>query len=168
MVSGITFAEVLDQEMAGFLPSGPVSARKPVPPPPYRLLPPNPLLFSRPLRQFRATTYDSMFSYTVGAAPITRAAVTPPTPPRRPRRLTLRERRAVDELVTLGADLAFDFTDRELRSAYRTLARRYHPDRHPTSNETEKAQLARVFAGLNENHRLLAALADAPTATVRP
>jgi hypothetical protein len=153
MLSGVTFAEVLAQEMAGFLPRGPVSAPKPPPPPIYRFVPPNPFLYTKPLLHFRASAYGSI-ARPADASRLT-VPVMPTLPPRRPRRLTKRQRRALDELVGLGADLHADFTDRELRSAYRTLARRYHPDRHPASSETEKARFARVFADLNENHRRL-------------
>ena len=47
---------------------------------------------------------------------------------------------------------------------YRLLARRYHPDRHPASNDVEKSRLARVFADLNDDHRSLLAALDALSA----
>jgi len=78
-----------------------------------------------------------------------------PVPVRRPRQLTVRQQLALRELVALGADLGSDFTATELRGAYWRLARRYHPDRHPTSPAAEKARLAGVFAGLSESHRRL-------------
>ena len=85
--------------------------------------------------------------------------------PRGPRdghvRLTERQQRAFHVLVVLGADLRSDFTADGLRSAYRSLARRYHPDRHPDSSQADKARLARVFADLNEYHSwLLSALIE--------
>ncbi|MEP7310829.1 MAG: DnaJ domain-containing protein [Acidobacteriota bacterium] len=61
----------------------------------------------------------------------------------------------MDSLVALGAHLDASFTARQLRSAFRTLARRYHPDRHPSTSDAERARLARVFAELNDNHRRL-------------
>jgi DnaJ-class molecular chaperone len=65
------------------------------------------------------------------------------------------------EFIGLGATLGSDFTAHELRSAYRTLARRYHPDRHPASSEIEKARLARAFAEMSGSHRhLLTALRE--------
>jgi hypothetical protein len=158
MSAGATFRDALEQEMAGYRPRGPVSAPTPPPPPSYRL--PHPLLFARPLLQFGTAAYRPA-GISLVAGPFQ------PTPsPRPPRQLTVRQQRAVDELVLLGAELDGDFTARQLRSAYRALARQYHPDRHPSSSLTEKARLARVFASLNENHRcLLAELVEpgAPT-----
>ncbi len=160
MSGGATFAEVLEQELVGFQPqvlgSGPALSQ----PPTYR--PPHPLLFSKPLHQFRLTAYGPT------AHPTSDSRVSRPmgltVPSRAPRPLTARQRRALDELIALGAGLASDFTERELRSAYRTLARRYHPDRYPSSGLVEKARLARVFADLNENHRrLLDALREPAT-----
>ncbi len=54
-----------------------------------------------------------------------------------------------------GATLTVDFTDGELRSAFRALARCYHPDRHPESGALEQARLSRVFAGLADAYRHL-------------
>jgi hypothetical protein len=158
MLGGVTFAEVLAQEMAGFLPRGPVSAPKP--PPTYGFVPPHPFLFSKPILQFRAPAYSSMGTRTSSVSYVPPPVVMPPLVPRKPRKLTVRQRRALNELVALGANLGSDFTARELRSAYRTLARQYHPDRHPASTEIEKARLARMFADVNENHRRLVVLLD--------
>jgi len=155
MSGGATFAEVLEQELAGFQPRGPVSAPAP-PPPTYRA--PHPLLFARPYVAFSATTYGPIatqdFMPSMVEAATTRRPVKPSVPPP-PRRLSPSQRRALDGLVALGANLDANFTARELRSAYRTLARRYHPDRHPSSSDPERARLARVFAELNDNHRRL-------------
>jgi hypothetical protein len=74
--------------------------------------------------------------------------------PRRP--LAIPQQRALVELVTLGATLREDFTAGELRSAFRALARRYHPDRHATSDQTQREQLARQFARVHDAYRLLA------------
>jgi preprotein translocase subunit Sec63 len=72
--------------------------------------------------------------------------VTPP-PPRRPKRsLSARHLQALDALVGLGARIAADFTNDELRRAFRGLALRYHPDRHPTTDDGEKARLSGLFA----------------------
>lgn len=70
-----------------------------------------------------------------------------PVPRPRPRRTLLpHQQRALDELVGLGANLPRDFTGAELRSAFRALAREYHPDRHPGSGEFERDRLAALFA----------------------
>jgi hypothetical protein len=74
----------------------------------------------------------------------------------RPRRtLTPRQHDALRALWGLGARLGADFTEPELRSAYKSLARRYHPDSHPDGSEAEVARLARIFANLTDCYRLL-------------
>ena len=154
----MAFAEVLEQELASFQSFRPIAEPPPVFPP----RPPHPFLFAAPQRQFGATAYR--MGPGRGPTSLDTRPVTPQPPPRpRPRRaLTARQERALVELVALGADLRADFSLRELRSAYRTLARRYHPDRHPASGEAEKARLAKVFGELNDNHRrLLAVVASA-------
>ena len=58
-----------------------------------------------------------------------------------------------------------DFTERELRSAFRMLARQFHPDRHPAISRSEQARLSTSFADLRANYeRLLLAVAPARTA----
>jgi hypothetical protein len=75
------------------------------------------------------------------------------------RALTAREQEALDHLVALGARLGADFTARELRSAFRELARRYHPDRHPAGSTAEIADVTRVFATMSAHYQsLLAAI----------
>ena len=88
------------------------------------------------------------------------------TPPRPARMLTPNQRVALDALVALGADLQSDFTAHELRSAFRALALRYHPDRHPTSREAERTRLARLFADAQTYHRLLLSALE-PSAPTR-
>ena len=61
-------------------------------------------------------------------------------------RLTSLERQTLDDAPTLDA----------LRRAYRKLARRYHPDRHPASSLAERERLARLFAEATEHYRLAA------------
>jgi hypothetical protein len=72
------------------------------------------------------------------------------------RRLTLRQQRALDELNALGANLRADFTPGELRTVFRTLARRYHPDSHPAATRAEASRLSRVFADVTTSYRCLA------------
>jgi hypothetical protein len=76
------------------------------------------------------------------------------------RELTLRQQRALDELIALGAELTADFTAATLRRAFRVLARRYHPDRHPDCTPVDHARLSRLFAGLTDNYRCLLKLID--------
>jgi DnaJ-class molecular chaperone len=70
--------------------------------------------------------------------------------------LSSREQRALDDLIALGAELPADFTFDELRSAFRTLARRYHPDRHAGCRAEDKARLAHLFARTRDAYRTLA------------
>jgi hypothetical protein len=71
------------------------------------------------------------------------------------RTLTTRQQQALETFGWLGADLAPDFSAGQLRRAFRALARRYHPDRHPRVSDAERARLARTFAELCDCHRLL-------------
>ena len=77
--------------------------------------------------------------------PLTAARPVSVEPPR-PRHLTSLERQALD-----GAR-----TPDELRRAYRTLARRYHPDRHHGCSPAERERLAHLFAEATEYYRMLA------------
>lgn len=72
-------------------------------------------------------------------------------------RLTAPERRALEALNNLGADLGDSLSPRTLRRAFRRLARRYHPDRHPGSSTAEHERLARVFVEATEHYRVLVA-----------
>jgi hypothetical protein len=75
---------------------------------------------------------------------------------RRRRALGAPGRRALDQLRRCGAiDLGEDFTTDELRRAYRVLAKRYHPDRHPGATELERARLAEAFAEVTSAYRHL-------------
>jgi DnaJ-class molecular chaperone len=66
-----------------------------------------------------------------------------------------RAQSALDRLNALGACLTPDFSAWELRQAFRTLARRYHPDRHPASNGLERARLSQQFIQLHNAYREL-------------
>jgi hypothetical protein len=63
---------------------------------------------------------------------------------------------AVDRLRRLGATrLPIDCSDGDIRSAYRALARRYHPDAHPQATARDRANYARLFAEVSDAYRLL-------------
>ena len=85
------------------------------------------------------------------------AAPRPAPAPRKPaRRLTDAQRRALETLRAAGAtDLTADFSEAELKSAYRALARRFHPDRHPLADAPERARLARTFSSMSDAYREL-------------
>jgi hypothetical protein len=71
------------------------------------------------------------------------------------RHLTRAQRQAVEEMASLGVCLTADFSDDEVRGAYRQLARRYHPDRHPACSEGEKARLGALFARAHASYQVL-------------
>jgi hypothetical protein len=83
-----------------------------------------------------------------------------------PRILMAREGRALRELIALGADLQPGFTAADLRSAFRILARLYHPDRHPEADAEKHARLARTFSEVAEHHRCLLAVVE-PVGSIR-
>jgi hypothetical protein len=104
--------------------------------------------------------------------PAARRAYLPPTlgffpfevrTPRRIRMLSPRQERAFGQFVRLGAPIGRNFTDAELRSAFRMLARDYHPDRHPHSSDPEKSRLSVLFQELMDayEHLQTAAMAAA-------
>ena len=65
------------------------------------------------------------------------------------------EQRALDYLVGLGANLGSDLTMTELRSAFRALAREYHPDRHPDSSPQQRERLAALLRRLRQAYEHL-------------
>lgn len=72
------------------------------------------------------------------------------------RRLTPQQQAALDALRAMGADsLTPDFTDAEIKSAFRALVRTFHPDRHPGSSDAERALLSRRFAAVCDAYRTL-------------
>ncbi len=74
---------------------------------------------------------------------------------RAPRVLKPAEDTALNTLVRLGASLDRAFTARELRSAFRELAHRYHPDRHPHASDNERLRLGATFAELTSAYGVL-------------
>ena len=126
MRDGASFAELLDAHLGC----------TPVPPPAVRVWSDRSLTaplfaFDLPLTTARRAA--------VPAAPV---AVEPPP---LPVELTALERQGLDDAATVDA----------LRRAYRTLARRYHPDRHPGRSIAEGQQLARLFAEATDRYRQL-------------
>jgi DnaJ-class molecular chaperone len=75
--------------------------------------------------------------------------------------LSSSQQRALDRLITLGATIDGSFTADELRSAFRALARQYHPDRHPMATAAQRAQLSSVFTELRQAYEDLQAAAPA-------
>ena len=75
--------------------------------------------------------------------------------PRRRHPLTRRQREAVDVFRTLGVDIPADFTPEELRTAFRTLARRFHPDRHPGCSDADRVLLCSLFGHARDAYRVL-------------
>ena len=140
MRGGTTFAAVLEETLEAFPPEPGAEG----PSPRLGHAPPHPFLFGPQCAHL--TPRPS------GAAIEAR--------PRR--RLTVGQQHALDALVRLGAKLGPNFTAGELRSAFRTLARRYHPDRHPVASQFERVRLSRQFTDLTSNHQqLLTALEPA-------
>jgi hypothetical protein len=73
-----------------------------------------------------------------------------------PRPLTPAQRVALDHLREAGAaNLDRSFTPDTLKQAFRQLALRYHPDRHPGCSEHERRRLAATFAGVHDAYRTL-------------
>jgi hypothetical protein len=120
---------------------------------------PHPFLFVEPRFFFNATAYAALAG-APGAPWHADSSVPAPQLPRPSRGLAAGQVRALGELVGLGADLRPDFTAGELRSAFRALARRYHPDSHPGIDAAAKVRLAGLFTDLTENYRRLLALIE--------
>ena len=75
------------------------------------------------------------------------------------RMLSPRQRDALNQLIGLGAKLDADFTMQELRSAFRALARAYHPDRYPDTRPGQRAHLSTLFVTLRNAYDALKAAA---------
>jgi len=89
-------------------------------------------------------------------------AAAPPRPAAPRRRLTAMQWRSLDTFNRLGASLPVDFSAGDLRSAFRLLARRYHPDRHPGATAPDRQRLAQQFTSLRTSYEaLLTALESA-------
>ena len=89
-----------------------------------------------------------LFAFDLPLTTATRPAHVQPALPAQPppaARLTSSELQTMADARTLDA----------LRNAYRTLARRYHPDRHPGCSPADRARLARLFAEATDAYRSL-------------
>ena len=149
MARGVSFAEVLDEKVAGHRKAEPA----PAPHVPFT-----------PTIGFYFDTGTVAPEVRARATARARAAAPPPRAaagPRPPRTLTASERQALETLVGLGAAIDADFTAETLRSAFRLLARRHHPDRHPRSSDLERARQSAVFAQLHDAYRRLQPVASA-------
>jgi hypothetical protein len=151
------FSDILAQKLGDFDPEPPASSAHA-----WRQPSPGPTVVFFDPRFYGATVAPRWMPGTASHEPCVRPFVRP-APPVRPRRiLTPTQQQALEDLVRHGATLGVDFTDGELRSAFRALARRYHPDRHPESEALEQARLSRTFASLTDAYRhLIAASTDA-------
>lgn len=80
----------------------------------------------------------------------------PPCVERPRRRLTAVQHDALETLRRAGAhDLQSDYLASELKSAFRRLARQFHPDRHPAANAETHARLAAAFRQVRDAYRAL-------------
>ena len=130
------FAQVLDEKLREF--DGGAGCRQP-PPGARGFALPHPLLFASAYHSTRQSLYAS-------SRPRVAAA----------RALTADEQRALDALNACGAKLTANFTAAELRSAYRALARTYHPDRLASLPDNERVHWSQTFAEIATSYGLLA------------
>ncbi len=154
MRAGATFAEVLDAAL-GAERETPASHQ-----PDVRYSPSGyPFLFlngqtpaSRPPLAARVVrgTFD-----TPVAARGPRVSPARPVPRQAPHHLSPPEQRAFLDLVRHGAELSDDFTLAELQRAFRALARRHHPDRHPGASPAEQSRLSAIFISVAASYRRL-------------
>ena len=155
-VSG-TFAEVLDEALRGYQP--PVAA--PERQQRFRTASLHPFLFNRlDYPALHRRTGDPGGDLARAESQASRANASRP-PDRPARRLSAVQQRSLDAFVQFGASISRDFSGHELRSAFRTLARRYHPDRHPHASESDKAALSRQFTAIASSYEILVTALDA-------
>jgi hypothetical protein len=184
----VTFAEVLDETLSGYQPA-PAAAYHPRG---NQTAPLHPFLFNRidvpaPSDLFRACDHDvtasrigtmrptgararatgdqrAVSAPPVDATPVAETPRTIPvrTPARPGRRLTVVQRRSLEALIGFGAAIHSDFSAGQLRSAFRTLALQYHPDRHPFADNSEQAALARHFSAITASYETLLTALESP------
>lgn len=75
----------------------------------------------------------------------------------------MKQKHALDSLTALGARLDADFTLEELRTAFRMLALRYHPDHHFSRSEAEQVVLCAQFARAHDAYEQLKTIPPAHT-----
>jgi hypothetical protein len=136
MLRGSSFADLLDQQLREIESE---SVQEPPRPRPPQAIPPNPFLFS-PSMAASGTFRPAM-------------------------RLDAAQREALEGLRALGAQLGACFDEQDLRTTYRLLALRYHPDRHPGANAVEQAHLAHTFASMCDCYQQLLTLFDSASPT---
>ena len=189
-MGGASFTELLDEKLRETV--GATTAAPTIATGPMRATPPHPLLFAAAYRSvkptgftkydpFRATVHRDEFTdlddrglyADVGRERARRNDDCQTAPPRRghtpagsPRHLTSSETQALTILNRLGARLDPDFTHRALRTAYRTLARRLHPDHYSKSDSVERMRRSRLFVVATEHHRTLLRVIARETQTV--
>jgi hypothetical protein len=154
MWAGETFGDILDAKLGVRLsaaqdqPDEVSPYHRPVMPPTVQGAAPHPGL------------HDVAPSQACGAyAQDARAAQASAAAARSPRPLTSAQRTALQVLQDAGAALLdAAFTDADLRTAFRSLARQFHPDCHPGATEAERRSLAQAFARVTDAYRVLAVL----------
>ena len=177
MPRGVAFADLLDEKLAAepidskpavtFGPAGVATAYGfffvEAPRTAVAAFPASPARWMGPRSADGSVGLDERFTGAVNAGSVrvrmhmtSGPAVQPAAQTRPARLLSEREQRALADLVTLGGALTGEFTFDELRSVFRTLARRYHPDRHTGCSEQDKARLAEQFTRARDAYRVLA------------
>lgn len=148
-MAGRPFTDVLDDALGGSQFDAPAR----VPTWRFTAPPPGPASFG-PIRTGATPVAQGRAAYELAAA----LAPVRPVMPRPVHQLTPPQRDAVAALSVLGAALSPAFDAAELRSSYRSLARRLHPDRHQASSAFVRARLARDFAAATTHYQTLLTL----------
>lgn len=143
----VRFAQVLEEKLAdeGGRPRVAPAAQRATPVPP-----PASMLFASdmPFRCSRVAWVSSAYG-----RPVARVR---PEPARPAPRLSSAQRAALECLRGFGAGLDEACSDDELKSAFRNLALRFHPDRHPQVADGDREYLASAFGRITEAYRVLA------------
>jgi hypothetical protein len=161
MHTGARFARILDEKVGRAGAARPAAGHAAYGRPHHPVV----LLFHTGVHHPATTAGRVASAYGVGHRARTVAAEPVAPRPSRPTRvLTDRQQQALAHLIGLGATISADFTIRDLKGAFRTRARLYHPDRHPGSSEFEQARLGRQFAALHDAYRQLLKVVCLPPA----